>query len=808
MDEAHEKLDLLSEEEKKELPKRRKIPKDLGKKKLKPCEGDIVEEGDLKKWVITECRRCKAPGTLKHRICFGRVLRTLTREPNVDLIDLEKYLVIEYFGNAVHTLQSMVQFGRVLLNLAVRNPIVEYFSDVPEKDQKKLRCPVCPLNPQTVFTRLYNVFIDSIEDFPTFFYYLVDRFGREPLYSARCKPCRETSIQDLNFVLKKYIEWLSTIGIKVEMKIDEETTQLSLLTRIRNLSYEVSGKKIMEIIHEILDKHHRMRPVFSSSWIIFEKIPGAEEVYRYKVDNVPIVLYRLPTETEGLYYIDPEEYHLKPEHVMLIELARKELLAEYPKGIQAMKGETSLRYIQEEGARIIYKLAKYHKVHIGNTREEEMQTVNKLAKILAKYTGGFGILEILLKDPYIQDIYADAPISYNNVYVILQGGIAKNVPEKFITNVVLSEDDARSLISRFRMESGRPFSEAHPLLEMDLKAFKTRVSAVGPPLSPRGVSFAFRRHSRVPWTLLRLVYYGSATAFAAALLSFLIDGNATMLITGSRGAGKTSLLSSIMFEFPQSQRIIVIEDTPELPTQYLQRLGYKVLAMLVGSTFGGTAELTMDDALRLALRLGESAIVIGEVRGKEAKTLYEAMRAGTAGSSVLGTIHGNSPRAVYERVVYDIGIPKMSFNATDVVVVVGFTRPSGIHRQIRSVVRISEYIKGSDGDFEDLVVYDAKDNVLRETEIVFSGSRVIKSIAESWGMDYEDALNNIMLRAKIKDALVRRAEDTGNLRYLSERWVNAANNKMWSLIAKSVEEEGVVEYSRIYEEWLEWFKRW
>jgi hypothetical protein len=213
----------------------------------------------------------------------------------------------------------------------------------------------------------------------------------------------------------------------------------------------------------------------------------------------------------------------------------------------------------------------------------------------------------------------------------------------------------------------------------------------------------------------------------------------------------------------------------------------------------------MDDALRLALRLGESAIVIGEVRGQEARTLYEAMRAGTAGSAVLGTIHANTPRAVYERVVYDIGIPSMSFNATDVVVVAGFTRPAGLHRQIRKIVQISEYVKGSDGEFQDLMVFDMKEGMLKETDVLYEGSGLIGRIADAWGMDYEDAVDNIRLRAKIKAALVRRAVETSNMSFLSEYWVNASNNKMWELIAREVEEEGVVDHDHVFEKWKEWF---
>ncbi len=789
-----------------DVTEKKKKPKDIGKKVLKPCEYTIVTEGDVTKLVIKECKRCKSSGDLTNNICFGRVLRTLSQSANVDLIDLEKYNVREYYGESIRLLKSMLEYARSLENLSMRDPLTEYFSDVPEKDRKKLRCPVCPLNPQQIFIKLRNVFLNNIAEFPTYFYYIVDQFGREPVYSERCKKCRASSIEDLNYAFKKYIDWLGEIGINVNIQMEEKVrTPLTLLAKVRNVGLQVSGKRIKDTIDEILNKNSRRRPGFSPSWVSFDKPKGSVLVKEYVVHDIPVKLYRLPTEIEGLYYIDPPEYHIPEEHMRLIDMARKELLAEYPRGMEVLKPGASSKYIEEEGGKLIFKLAKLYGIKLGKDREGEMATVQRLAKYLMKYTSGFGIMEILFDDPYIQDIYLDAPVSNNNIYVILQGGLGKGIPEKFVTNIVLSERDAKSMISRFRMESGRPFSEAHPLLEIDLKQFKTRVTAVGPPLSPRGISFAFRRHSRVPWTLLRHIYLESITPMGAGLLSFLVDGNATMLVTGSRSAGKTSLMSSILFEFPQSQRIIVIEDTPELPAVYLQSLGYKVLPLLVRSTFGGTSEVTMDDTLRLALRLGESAIVIGEVRGKEARTLYEAMRAGTAGSAVLGTIHANSPRAVYERVVFDIGIPSMSFNATDVVVVAGFTRPSGLHRQIRKVVQISEYLKGSDGEFQDLMIFDMREGILKETDVLYEGSTLIESIAKAWGMDYEDAVDNIRLRAKIKAAMVKRTIETGNNAYLSHYWINAGNNKMWELIAREVEEEGVVDHEKVYERWKDWF---
>lgn len=99
--------------------------------------------------------------------------------------------------------------------------------------------------------------------------------------------------------------------------------------------------------------------------------------------------------------------------------------------------------------------------------------------------------------------------------------------------------------------------------------------------------------------------------------------------------------------------------------------------------------------------MGESSIIIGEVRGEEAKVLYESMRTGKAGSSILGTIHGDSARTVYDRVVHDMGIAPEAFAATDVLVTMGTFRDRETGADMRRISEIAATI-GRDGSFADI----------------------------------------------------------------------------------------------------------
>jgi type IV secretory pathway ATPase VirB11/archaellum biosynthesis ATPase len=543
-----------------------------------------------------------------------------------------------------------------------------------------------------------------------------------------------------------------------------------------------------------------MRPAFSSSWILPEP-PEGSLILEYRAGGATIGLYRRALSGDVSYHISPDEFKLPNYQNRLLNDAIVEMSSHAPEVLPPQGRGLPMEMVGGLAEDTLSRLLRRRGGVAGATAGENEALVSRLVGILVRYTVGLGVLEVVLEDPYVQDVYVDAPADSVPVHVVLGPTPVDVGAGKCVTNILLTEREASSTLSRMRLASGRPFSEAMPILETDLERFKTRVTIIGRPLSPSGVALALRRHSTDPWTLPRLVGAQALTPRAAGLLWLLVDGRSTLLIAGSRGAGKSSLLSALMLEFPRNQRILTIEDTLELPGPQMQRLGYKVQSLFVRSTLGGTEEMTADDALRVSLRLGESAIVLGEVRGRETKTLYEAMRSGSAGSSVLGTIHGNSPTSVYERIVYDLGIPAKSFNATDVIVVCGLVRPGGGQRQVRRVTAVSEVVKTGEGGFRDLLLYDESKDALVETEYLKSGSERLGAIASGWGMKYEDLLANIDLRAKIKHSVAMASASSPEL--AGALWNARANSKYWELVDENPEPSG---YDGLFDRWRAWFE--
>ena len=375
----------------------------------------------------------------------------------------------------------------------------------------------------------------------------------------------------------------------------------------------------------------------------------------------------------------------------------------------------------------------------------------------------------------MHDIYIDAPCEKNRIHVTLSGVGATNSHLSCRTNLVVERREVMNLVNVLKRESGLPFCESSPVLETDMKNHDARATVVGYPMSPNGDAVAIRKRSLRPWTLTRLIANGTISKDDAGLLSFLVQNRATFLICGARGAGKTSLLSALIYEFPLSQRIQVIEDTAEIGADAMRGYGYKVQSMLIDDRMEGDSRTRSAEALRVSLRLGESAIVIGEVRGDEARILYESMRTGRAGSAILGTIHGDSARTVYERVVHDMGISAEAFMATEILVTIGTFRDRQSGSQVR---RLAEIAATTDrpGEFREIYV----------SQPDFT-TPVMRRALTSSNMSEDEAVKDIRARALLHGFLADLSKTSGE-KYLSPKWVAAANEQIARMAGKEPED--------------------
>jgi len=269
---------------------------------------------------------------------------------------------------------------------------------------------------------------------------------------------------------------------------------------------------------------------------------------------------------------------------------------------------------------------------------------------------------------------------------------------------------------------------------------------------------------------------GAVAPMTAGLLSVMVEGQCSLLIGGARGAGKTTLLGALMLEMDPCKRIITIEDTLELPVAAMRANGYRVQALRVRSALGGEGEMTPEEALRLSLRLGESAIVVGEVRGSEAQTLYEAMRTGAASSAVMGTIHGSPASAVCARAVHDLGVSPESFAATDAILIAGLVRPGGARRQVRRVTELAE-VDCEEGKLATRDLLRPVGPSIEPTEASLSASHVLAKIAAAWGVSAAEVIREVKARAELKLRQVALSQAIANPAVLAAPATAAVNTE-------------------------------
>ncbi|MFU1780329.1 ATPase, T2SS/T4P/T4SS family [Haloarcula japonica] len=365
----------------------------------------------------------------------------------------------------------------------------------------------------------------------------------------------------------------------------------------------------------------------------------------------------------------------------------------------------------------------------------DSMTATAVGAVLEKHTGGLGILEDIFADQRVSDVFATAPVSDTRLRVQCGG-------ETMRTNVRLTSAGANTLASMFRRASGRAFSRANPTLDATATVAdrQIRVAGVSEPVSD-GLAFAFRAHDSDVWRLADFVDNGTMPAAVAGLLSVATERGGACLVAGPRGAGKTTTLGALLWEVPHEVRTILIEDTPELPASSLQSDGRDVQALRTARGEGPSVNAT--EALRTALRLGEGALAVGEVRGEEASVLYEAMRVGGGDGAVLGTIHGNGPEAVRERLVSDLGVPIQSFAATDLVV----TMAPPVSEHGRGIASVAEIVShGDDISFE--MLYERDESTATATGRLTRGnSRLVESLAAP-GESYAEVLDVIEARTE------------------------------------------------------------
>lgn len=260
-------------------------------------------------------------------------------------------------------------------------------------------------------------------------------------------------------------------------------------------------------------------------------------------------------------------------------------------------------------------------------------------RVVETELSGAGILEPLLRAAGTTDVLVTAP---DEVWVD-NGNQLQRSDIRFP-----DEASVRRLAQRLAAAAGRRLDDAQPWVDGQLTGvgdgrFSVRLHAVLPPIAAAGTCLSLRVLRPATQDLTTLIGAGAIEPEAALLLRDVIASRLAFLVSGGTGAGKTTLLAAALGEVPPSERIVCVEDAPELAPHH----PHLVRLVARAANVEGVGEITLRQLVRQALRMRPDRIVVGEVRGAEVVDLLAALNTGHDGGS--GTVHANSPAEVPAR---------------------------------------------------------------------------------------------------------------------------------------------------------------
>ncbi len=297
---------------------------------------------------------------------------------------------------------------------------------------------------------------------------------------------------------------------------------------------------------------------------------------------------------------------------------------------------------------------------IKNYRMEVAEeAVDKLMYYITRDFIGYGKIDPLMKDHMIEDVSADGV----NIPIYVWHREYESIP----TNIIFEEtDELNSFIVRLAYLAKKHISVATPILDASLPDGSRIQLTYGSEITRRGSTFTIRRFRVDPLTISDLISFNTLSSDMAAYFWYAIENRASVLVAGGVASGKTTILNCLSMFIKPEFKIVSVEDTAELNLPQENWIP-SVVRSAFGSEGEKTGAITLFDLLKAAVRQRPDYIIVGEVRGKEAYTLFQAMATGHLGMS---TIHAESIEGVVNRLESEpLNIPRALLTMIDIVMV-------------------------------------------------------------------------------------------------------------------------------------------
>ncbi len=353
-----------------------------------------------------------------------------------------------------------------------------------------------------------------------------------------------------------------------------------------------------------------------------------------------------------------------------------------------------------------------------------------------------GRLEPLMHDHMIEEISCVGA----NVPLYIWHRVYESMP----TNVIFVNDrDLENFVMRMAYISGKHISIANPIVDASLPDGSRVNLTLGYEITRKGSTFTIRKFRADPISITDLIIFNTLSADLAAFLWYLVEKNLTMLIAGGTASGKTTTLNVLASFIPPGRKIVSIEDTQELN---LPHENWIPAVARQAFTMGQQGEISQFDLLRAALRQRPDVIIVGETRGQEAYTLFQAMATGHGGFS---SIHADSVNATITRLTSaPMEVPKVLISSTLDAILLQLKLDIG-GRHVRRVIQISE-LAGVDERSGEFLLNDAFVWNPTTDRHVFTGRSIIfDKIQERYGETREQITYELNKRKTALEWMVR-----------------------------------------------------
>jgi flagellar protein FlaI len=372
----------------------------------------------------------------------------------------------------------------------------------------------------------------------------------------------------------------------------------------------------------------------------------------------------------------------------------------------------------------------------------DSETRQKMLYFIVRDNLGFGRVDALMHDPLIEDISCDGV----NVPIYIWHRKFESIPTNLRFETA-QELDTYAL--RLAYLCGSHVSIAQPLLDASLPDGSRINLTYGSEVTRKGSTFTIRKFKLDPFTVTDLVTFKSLSPEMAAFFWYAVENRVSILVAGGIAAGKTTLLNCLSMFIKPDLKVVSIEDTPELNLPH-----ENWIPATTRSHFGiatENADVTLFDLLKASLRQRPDYIIVGEIRGAEAYTLFQAVSTGHLGMS---TVHAESVEStVYRLESSPMNIPRTLIAGIDIILVQKRVEIAG--KPARKTVSTAEIVGLDPRSGEILTNEVYKYNPAQDTFDYTGRSYILEKIAEKTGLTPEQASEEIAQRAKVIKWMVK-----------------------------------------------------